>query len=75
MNCDNPNCRKKIKGPHYRNCWGDFCNIDCAQEACACSQPRIKIKAPCGRIDFFGPRKKYPQLPEPVFFEGEYVDE
>lgn len=73
MTCDNPKCGKKIKGPHYRNCWGDFCDINCAQEACFNAQRHIGIKAPCGKM-FGSPRKKYPSLPEPRFFEGEWME-
>lgn len=70
MNCDNPKCRKEIKGPHYRNCWGDFCDTECAREACF--HRRQGHKTPCGCT--IGPHKKYPSLPEPSFFEGEWVE-
>lgn len=72
MRCDNPKCRKKIKGAHYRNCWGDFCDIECAREACFCAQGHRGYDAPCGQI-IGGPHKKYPSLPEPSFYEGEWV--
>ena len=73
MNCDNPNCRKKIKGSHYRNCWGDFCNMECAREACFHAQGKHHIfdKCPFGRHSM----KKYPDLPEPTFYEGEYIND
>lgn len=64
MNCDNSKCGKEIKEPHYRNCWGDFCNTDCARDACLHA---------CDRIIFLGSRKKYPHLLEPTFYEGEWV--
>jgi hypothetical protein len=72
MKCDNPKCNKIIKGPHYRNCWGDFCNEDCANEACFHAQGHGMIELPCGKT-FGGCIKKYPSLPEPTFFEGEWV--
>jgi len=72
MNCNNPKCGKKIKGPHYRNCWGDFCNMECAREACFHAQGKLHIYHKCP----FGtdPRKKYPELPEPSFYEGGWVE-
>lgn len=65
MECDNPKCGKKIKGEHYKNCWGDFCNQECAREACFHAQGKSHLyEHPCGR----DPRKKYPSMSEPTFF-------
>ena len=66
MYCDNPKCGKKIKGKPYRNCWSDFCNTECAGEACFQAQGEFHMIHKCK----FGhdAMKKYPEMEEPAFF-------